>query len=78
MEPEVLKFFCPYCERKLSATADQFGKEMPCPFDDCRERILVPSQDWKPMPTEVLQKGAKSSSELLAEAEEMTRKKDAL
>lgn len=42
-----VKFLCPFCDRKLSATPDQFGTEMPCPFTDCQKPVLVPNPEWK-------------------------------
>ena len=38
----ILKFVCPHCRRKLSATPDQFGIEMPCPFSNCGKPIQIP------------------------------------
>ncbi len=42
-----LKFFCPRCRRKLSATPEQFGTQRPCPYTDCGELLQVPEPDWK-------------------------------
>lgn len=37
-----IKFVCPHCRRKLSATHDLFGTEMTCPFPDCAEILQIP------------------------------------
>ncbi len=39
---EEVKFVCPHCRRKLSATPDLFGTEMSCPFRDCNEILVIP------------------------------------
>ena len=46
---DTLKFVCPHCRRKLSATPDQFGTEMPCPFINCGQPVQVPQPEWKPI-----------------------------
>jgi hypothetical protein len=45
-----VKFVCPSCKRKLSATPDQFGMEMSCPFTDCEEMLHVPDGGFTPIP----------------------------
>ena len=42
-----IKFVCPKCRRKLSATPEQFGTEMPCPYIDCEEILQVPEAGWR-------------------------------
>ncbi|MCB1234397.1 MAG: hypothetical protein KDM91_04955, partial [Verrucomicrobiae bacterium] len=69
----VVKFFCPYCERKLSATEDQWGKEIPCPFADCAKPVLVPRPEWKPMPTGILKRGVADPNLLVREGEARSR-----
>lgn len=39
---DVVKFVCPHCRRKLSATPIQYGTEMPCPHKDCAQPVQVP------------------------------------
>lgn len=46
---DTLKFVCPHCRRKLSATPDQFGTEMPCPFTHCGKPIQVPRPESQPV-----------------------------
>lgn len=37
-----LRFECPHCSARLSATPDLFGTEMTCPFRDCGEILMIP------------------------------------
>ncbi|MCB1079538.1 MAG: hypothetical protein KDM64_17095 [Verrucomicrobiae bacterium] len=69
----LVKFFCPHCNRKLSATRDQFATEMPCPFKDCRKPVLVPSPEWKPLPTGILKRGPADAKGLVEKGEEINR-----
>jgi len=44
---ERVKFVCPHCRRKLSATPEQFGTRMPCPSSECDGVIDIPDPAWK-------------------------------
>ena len=44
---EVVKFVCPECKRKLSATPEQMGTAIPCPFSDCGAVLHVPDPQFK-------------------------------
>lgn len=46
---QYVKFICPHCRSKLSATPEQFGSEMNCPKEECGELIHVPDPIWNPM-----------------------------
>ena len=71
---EQIKFLCPSCDRKLSATVEQFGTEMPCPYNDCKNPILVPRPEWSAVPTSITTKGEVRPSSLISAAEELTRR----
>ena len=73
VDPSTLKFLCPHCDRRLSAVSHQFGKEMPCPHDDCQKPVLVPCPEWKPIPTTLLRHGSSNANDLVKQAEELTR-----
>jgi len=74
-ETPAVKFLCPGCDRKLSATVREIGKEMPCPYEDCRVSILVPRPEWKPMPTSIIRKGPKDPNELVRRGEALTHRR---
>ncbi len=74
-QDEVIKFLCPHCENRLSAVSHQFGKEMPCPHPECNGIVLVPRPEWKPIPTTILKTGSPDTSDLIRQAEQMTRGK---
>ncbi len=47
LSTDEVKFICPHCRRKLSATPDLFGTEMTCPFRDCAEILVIPDLHGK-------------------------------
>jgi predicted RNA-binding Zn-ribbon protein involved in translation (DUF1610 family) len=73
-ESIAIKFLCPSCGRKLSAVASEIGRELPCPFEDCRTPIIVPRPEWKPVPSSIMRIGQDDPNNLVRKGESITHK----